>query len=229
MRVEERVILLDGFARVQLDGARLSDTALPTPTRMPSVRVCLSEALPRATGGLFPLVAALLTGEVPPRDPLARLAAPDLARLYAAISARDAADCLAASRPLLGLGPGLTPAGDDCVAGWLAGAWTAAREGRSLVEAIAQELLAAAGERTGRLSRDLLAAAAAGQASEPARDFARAPNQARLARLLSVGATSGADFLGGYLLARAALASLSLRPSPPAGERRVSHAQSDSD
>ena len=152
-------------------------------------------------------LGALLVGDVPPSDPLARAAAPALARLYRATWARHTADCLAAARPLLGLGPGLTPAGDDCLVGWLSGAWAAGADGRRLVEAVRPGLLAAATHLTTRLSAAFLAAAVNGEAAEPLHGFVLAPTEARLAGLLELGATSGADLLAGYLLARAALAS----------------------
>lgn len=207
VRVEADAVVLDGSFRLRLDGALVSDTALPTPAPLPSVSECLTRALAGVTTGLLPTAAALLAGDVPPSDPLARTAAPALARLYAATRARNEADCLAAARPLLGLGPGLTPAGDDCLVGWLAGAWTAGAAGRRLVEAMEPDLLAAATHLTSRLSTAFLAAAVNGEAAEPLHGFVLAPTEARLAGLLALGATSGADLLAGYLLARAALAS----------------------
>lgn len=205
--VEGDTVVLDGRLRIVLDGAKVRDTALPTLACLPSVSGCLRRAFAAVTAGLLPTAGALLAGDVPPSDPLARTAAPALARLYAATWARNEADCLAAARPLLGLGPGLTPAGDDCLVGWLAGAWTAGAAGRRLVEAMGPDLLAAATHLTSRLSTAFLAAAVNGEAAEPLHGFVLAPTEARLAGLLALGATSGADLLAGYLLARAALAS----------------------
>jgi hypothetical protein len=207
VRVETNSLILDGCLRITLDGARVSDTALPTPTPLPSVRLCLARASACVTDGVLPTVSVLLAGGTRPSDPLSRAAWPALAQLYAATRARNRTDCLAAARSLLGLGPGLTPAGDDCLVGWLAGAWTSGVEGRGLVEAVRLELVAAAAERTGPLSRAFLAAAVEGEAAEPLRDFALAPDDACLTGLLALGATSGADLLAGYLLARAALMS----------------------
>jgi len=174
----------------------------------------LAWALARATIGLLPAAAAVLMKGTPPIDPLSRAALPALAHLAAATSARDAAGCLAAARSLLGLGPGLTPAGDDCLVGWLAGAWTAGAAGRRLAAAAGPGLLAAATDLTGRLSRAFLAAAVSGEVAEPVHGFALRPDEARLVGLLALGATSGADLLAGYLLARAALAPLPLTAAP---------------
>lgn len=206
VRVETNALILDGCLRITLDGARVSDTALPTPTPLPSVTRCLARASACVTAGLLPAVSARLAGGTWPSDPLSRVAWPALTHLYAATRVRDQAGCLAAARSLLGLGPGLTPAGDDCLVGWLAGAWTAGADGRGLVEAVRLDLVAAAAERTGPLSRAFLVAAVAGEAAEPLREFVLAPDDARLTGLLALGATSGADLLAGYLLARAALA-----------------------
>jgi len=198
--------------RIKLDGAALVDTMLPTPAPLPSLSRCLAGALAGVTAGLLPATAALLTGTTAPADPLARTAWPALAGLHAATAVRDEALCLTAARPLLGLGPGLTPAGDDVMVGWLAGAWTAGIGGRQLAEATGPGLLAEATHRTGRLSRAFLAAAVAGDAAEPVHRFVLAPDEASLAGVLGLGATSGADLLAGYLLARAALATGERRP-----------------
>lgn len=207
VRREAGAVVLGGRLRIRLDRAALCDAALPAASPAPSPARCVRVALAGASGGLLPAAAAVLARARAPSDPLSRMAHPALARMHAATRARDAAGCLGAARPLLGLGPGLTPSGDDCLVGWLAGAWTAGAEGRRLAAATGPGLLAAAGERTGPLSRAFLAAALAGQAAEPLGRFAAAPDGPALAGLLALGATSGADLLSGYLLARAALAS----------------------
>ena len=102
---------------------------------------------------------------------------------------------------LVGLGPGLTPAGDDVVAGMLTGlhatghAGLAGRLGR--VERL--------GERTTALSADLIRLAAAGHAGVEvlqllAAMHTRAPLRRPIERLLSVGHTSGADLATGLAI-----------------------------
>ncbi|MFQ5899692.1 MAG: DUF2877 domain-containing protein [Candidatus Methylomirabilia bacterium] len=211
VRVEASAIVLDGRLRVTLDGAAISDTRLPALAPLPAVSGCLRDALSGVSAGLLPAAAALLTGDPPPTDPISRAAWPALVRLCVATHSRSAPECLAAAHSLLGLGPGLTPAGDDCLVGWLAGARIAGEDGRELATAVAPGLLVAATDRTTPLSRAFLAAAAAGEAAEPVHGFALVPDTVRLAGLLRLGATSGADLLAGYLLARVALA-------PSAGE-----------
>jgi hypothetical protein len=144
------------------------------------------------------------------------VAGPALARLADATAAGDPDGCVRAGRPLLGLGPGLTPAGDDVLVGWLAGLWASGGQGRRLLAAVGRELAAAAAERTGALSRAFLLAAVDGQAAEPVWAFVRQPDETRVRALLALGASSGADLLAGYLLARHALGLRATRPSGPA-------------
>jgi hypothetical protein len=176
------------------------DTSLPASSPRWSLDDCLGP-----TGvGLLPVAGAVLRGTTPPPGPLARIAAPGLAALARATRGRDAEAALTAARALIGLGPGLTPAGDDCLVGWLAGLWAGGERDRALVASTGRGLLAAARERTGPLSCAFLAAAVAGAFAEPVRAFVARPDESRLAALLALGATSGADLLAGYSLARAA-------------------------
>lgn len=206
VRVEGDLVRVAGGLEVRLAGARRVDTALPSAAPSPDVPLALAHALATVRGGLLPVAAALLSRTAPPEDALARLAGPALARLLAATAAADAPACVEAARPLVGLGPGLTPSGDDCLLGWLAGARCASPAARRLADLTGPGLLAAGAERTGRLSRAFLAAALAGAVAEPVLRFVTRPDPEGVAALLALGATSGSDFLAGYLLARTALA-----------------------
>jgi hypothetical protein len=115
----------------------------------------------------------------------------------------DAADAL------LGLGPGLTPAGDDVLAGALV---TYAHLGPPL-PALAARVRARA-DATTALSADLLGHASAGRAAPPVVGLLDALVGARavgpaLDDLLAVGSTSGSDTATGVLLAARVLADLS--------------------
>ncbi len=202
--------------RLALAEAARVETAVPAgaPAVPPAT---LSAAAALVTGGLLPVTAALLMRDAPPGAPrgpgaapgtaldavLASRARPVLLALFRATRRRDAAPALRAAVALLGLGPGLTPAGDDLVIGWLAG--LQAGGGGTLCGAIAGALGAAAASRTTPLGAALVVAALAGHVGVPARRFVAGPDAAALAALLAVGATSGADFLAGYALARRAL------------------------
>lgn len=208
VRVEVGALGVGDRLLIEVDHAQVSETTLPTSAPIPAVSRCLAAAGGGGAGraGLLPVTSTFLMGRPLPVDPLSRLAAPALAGLAAATAARDPGACVSAARWLVGLGPGLTPAGDDFLVGWLGGAWTSGRDGVRLVAAVGGGLLAAAGERTGALSRAFLVAALDGQAAEPVCAFACRPDDdARLAGLLALGATSGADLLAGYLVARQAL------------------------
>jgi hypothetical protein len=125
--------------------------------------------------------------------------------LAAAASDRDASLGVAAS--LLGIGPGLTPSGDDVLAGFLAGAAAFGLEVAALREAIA--VLAPAG--TTALSAALLWHAARGECIDEVAAVAAvltshrriAPEQAgrSVGRLRSVGHTSGAALALGLVTA----------------------------
>jgi Protein of unknown function (DUF2877) len=104
-----------------------------------------------------------------------------------------------AARLLVGLGPGLTPSGDDALAGVLFALRAAAGE-----EAEASTRPAAEAGETGPVSRGFLRWAARGQVLAPAHDLLvsaarRDPVEASSAarRMAAVGETSGADFLLG--------------------------------
>ena len=135
---------------------------------------------------------------------------------------RDAAEAL------LGLGAGLTPGGDDILAGMLTG-WHAA--GRSdLARTWGSSLIAPASQRTTALSADLLRLAASGHAclellavlrvageASPA-DGGRSSTRLRPAvlRLLSVGHTSGVDLTTGLALGlRYAMTTMDPAPQQP--------------
>jgi hypothetical protein len=210
VRVEPDALVVEGRMRIRLAGARVEETMLPATAPMPSIDRCVARGLHGTADGLLPAVAALVVGVSPTAMPLAELAGPTLARLASATHARDAAGSLAAAERLLGLGPGLTPSGDDCLVGWLAAAWVGDDLGRALGKAVGPELLTAAGVRTGPLSRAFLAAAARGHVAVPVRDFVVAPDDRGLAGLLALGETSGADVLAGYLLGRHALPAAAL-------------------
>lgn len=133
---------------------------------------------------------------------LAMCPAHELSAVWAAV-ARDlrGGDLLAAFHRLQGRGTGLTPSGDDVLAGiLLVGAIDPSRR-RDLTGL-------ASGARTTRLSRAFLRWAAAGQSIQPAHallDAAASGDQAGMRRavvsLAGVGATSGRALAAGVALA----------------------------
>jgi hypothetical protein len=134
-------------------------------------------------------------------------------QLSRAIVERDPSLAAAAGAELIGRGPGLTPEGDDVVAGVAAvvasGPWPGA-----LREAWIDALLGAdLRRRTSSLSATLLELAAAGMGPEPLQALV-AGRPAALDRLLTVGHTSGRAYALG---AGVALSGLAIRdPAAPA-------------
>jgi hypothetical protein len=127
------------------------------------------------------------------------------------ISALRVADLAALSRLLGGLGPGLTPAGDDILAGILL---VSAAKG-TLTE---QTRIAISQVNTNRIAQDFLRAAAMGQCIAPSHDLlvALAAADARAARLAieqlkELGASSGTSLAWGMLATAANKAPLSIQ------------------
>lgn len=148
------------------------------------------------------------------------LAAP-AAALRAGLAAGDRDATGRAVLGLLGLGPGLTPSGDDVVAGALVtvralGAAGAAADGA------ARTIEACAHRRTPLISAGLLRHAAQGRCVPPLATMisalgGTAPLDAPLASLLAVGHHSGSDLARGVALALTAVAGAPAcgGPSPP--------------
>lgn len=137
---------------------------------------------------------------------------PLLRRLQTACHDRQAQAITHALEPFLGLGPGLTPSGDDLVLGFLL---TMNRWGQQLSlnseitparGFLNREIPARAGRRTSALSANLIECAASGQADERlilALDgivTGNLPAQACVTALSGWGSSSGFDALAGMAL-----------------------------
>jgi hypothetical protein len=129
---------------------------------------------------------------------------PRLLALRDAYHADSAVAIAQAVHGLIGLGPGLTPAGDDALIGWLAGTALLGPDRRSqaLCHAVRARLA-----RTTDVSRAHLEDALAGEFSESLVQLAKAlprsaaEAQRAFADLAAVGATSGRDAAAGLLAA----------------------------
>ena len=126
-----------------------------------------------------------------------------------AIRDRDSRSLARAARSLMGLGEGLTPAGDDWLVGTLAALHRLGQRWAFADGHLASVLVGEATERTTTIGAAFLAHALAGEFSEPARDLVTAESlpraRAAAARLAAMGATSGADTLAGMRTALEAL------------------------
>lgn len=146
-------------------------------------------------------------------------------RLADACLAGDLAYVVDSAERIVGLGPGLTPSGDDALAGLLlalrllGGAVPGGGRAVWLADWLGVAVTAHARDRTTSLSATLLHCAARGQASFEAGAVLRGiagqdPLVPAARRLIATGHTSGADLAWGLLLGcRAALALSAARPS----------------
>ncbi len=127
------------------------------------------------------------------------------AALSAAIASGDPRALVCAARTLLGLGEGLTPAGDDCLVGALAVVRAIAGPALVGAPAVVKAVQHDALHRTTALGREFVIEALAGRFSEPVLTLLRARSGGAAAaaarRLAVLGATSGADTLTGMRLA----------------------------
>ena len=146
-------------------------------------------------------------------------ALPMLAR---ATERRDVSAVAAALARLVGLGPGLTPSGDDFIAGYLAALWSRAGCDRG-IDAMLQPLADALAPLflcTNAISRQMLSDAAHGRFAERLVDvtnaLAGAGNVAdATVHALANGHSSGADTLCGLLFGYAPDLAILAAPSPP--------------
>lgn len=131
-------------------------------------------------------------------------------------------EACAAIEPLIGLGPGLTPAGDDFLVGFLAGLWSTAGTDTARLQFLASVgvWLSEAASQTNVISRASIQSAVRGHASEAiaglAQQLDRADHidsvRAETQAALQVGHSSGTDGVAGLLFGCAAWT----RPSLPA-------------
>jgi hypothetical protein len=119
-------------------------------------------------------------------------------------------DAVIAMRPLIGLGPGLTPSGDDFLVGYLTGLWCTVGNDPSrkrFLTCLGSKLSQAA-RNTNQISYAYLRGAARGHISEPIATLAQQITQsndmssvrAATQAALQIGHTSGSDGVLGLLL-----------------------------
>lgn len=125
-------------------------------------------------------------------------------RLFTGIRQRDIESISKASKGLAGVGPGLTPAGDDILLGAMHGIWTIHPQVDALE--LSNAIARTASPRTHALSAAWLEAGAAGEAGESwhalvdaiaVQDDTALRNS--IMHILPTGHTSGSDALGGFL------------------------------
>jgi len=167
--------------------------------------------------GLAPMVGPLFLDQPPQETPLSRMAMPKLRLLAQESWRQNSLGIEEAVLGLAGLGPGLTPSGDDVLGGFAAimALLSPQLSADSISRKhIASTIAAVARPRTTKLSGVLLEFASRGEVSEqlgsllltlmlPAEEYETVQKAAD--RVLAFGASSGSDTLLGILLGLRAL------------------------
>jgi hypothetical protein len=138
----------------------------------------------------------LRNGDLQACSPSVELAAEldkSLKQTLAGIVAEDTSTCLAGVKGLAGRGGGLTPAGDDVLMGLLYALWVWYPR-REWMEMIVETAVL----RTTTLSANFLRAAAEGEATWQWHELAN-NHCGAVAKIVSIGHTSGADALAGFV------------------------------
>jgi Protein of unknown function (DUF2877) len=136
--------------------------------------------------------------------------------MHQALADGNAARLLEAAHQLIGLGPGLTPSGDDFLVGWLRGLWLVRRNAPGVcrtLDRLRDALLADVGARTSRVGAEFIRYAMGGAFAEVLDQAAVAlvaPShplvvQSAVSHLLAQGETSGTDTMLGLLTCLEAL------------------------
>ena len=183
----------------------------------------LAAAAVRARPGAEDGIGALIDLDHGPSiGAVARIAGPRLERLAHAVRTGDRAAAGVAAESLVGLGPGLTPSGDDALVG-MAAAVTAMAAPGSFDATFLGAVADSAPARTTMVGATFLRHASAGQFSASVHQLMgvligpdASDAHATIERCVAYGATSGADTLVGALMGLDALApAVRDRPAVP--------------
>lgn len=202
-------ITIEDAVEVDLSGAVPWDPALPAgPEPLAGAveearRVLLREAPAESAAHVLPVVEARDQAAVVQLGTLESRVFKGWCFVLDGIRQSDAPTLAAAASQLAGLGPGLTPAGDDVLVGTMVALHVYGRP------RLAEPLVGAA-ERTTAVSAAYLRAAARGEASEAWHQAIAALRsgdgvETSCRRLMRFGETSGSDMLAGFVAASGAL------------------------
>jgi hypothetical protein len=206
--------------RVALGGARAWEPRpgvhrIGAPDLLDRLRATRAAVVAEGRGeSLLPLLWASESGVAGLGPGIVRAAGRPARLLGHAAMRRDAASMARAARGLAGLGPGLTPSGDDLLAGFAA-AWILLGDALGLDRAararVADGLVAGARYGASALGLAWLGHAVHGELLEPMTRFVTAllaPRsgdvRAAVRGALGVGSSSGTDWMVGFLLGGAA-------------------------
>ena len=207
-------------AVVSMDLCSMDPCSSAIAVALRELRATLFERAPEQ--GFAPLLAAPASARSSVDRAFATRLSHTLPMLARATERRDVAAVAGAVARLVGLGPGLTPSGDDFIAGYLAALWSRAGF-ESGIDAMLQSLadsLTPLFLRTNAISRQMLSDAAQGRFAERLTDVTGAVAGAgdvadATALALASGHSSGADTLCGLLFGYAPELAMQAAPSPP--------------
>ena len=140
---------------------------------------------------------------------VAKVVLPSLMNLFKAIGSENINDIKKNSRNIIGLGPGLSPSGDDALMGLMVALWWSANSLGGDIERVKKinEAIISHANKTTLLSKQLLRHAARGETNEIVETlldgiFVGGPEDIGVGaqRVLKIGETSGTDMMAGILL-----------------------------
>jgi uncharacterized protein DUF2877 len=188
-RRQDDLLALDGLT-LDWRAAAVADTAMPESVRAPSA--ILSAVLSQCSVSAAPALSSVTAVRA-------------RARIAEGLSCQLSDEFLEGARELIGLGEGLTPAGDDCVVGVLAVVHRFAPSWLRRHPAITVSIAARAAAATTTIAGEFVAHALDGRFAEIMIELLTGKTadavERAAARLLRTGATSGADTLVGIRLA----------------------------
>jgi hypothetical protein len=183
-------------------------------------------------GQIIPLISSLIDGNrqaISKADPLLAKARNSILDLVTACFNFDMAEAIRRGKELVGLGPGLTPSGDDFLGGLLFAAHslkTAYPQDFNWEEEPVTDLIDWASTQTHPISQAILRDHASGHGPEPLHEVVTSllkgenldHTMVEVTRLIEIGDTSGWDIMAGMLtgmlFVEGKLSALPARPLP---------------
>jgi hypothetical protein len=177
-------------------------------------------------GQMLPLIASPYADDdamILFTNPMLRAASQPINEIVRACRSRDLARVVQAGRALVGLGPGLTPAGDDFLGGLLFAALhlqAAYSDALRWEQQPIDDLLIWARPRTNSISHAILCDHARGDGAEPLHDLVSSLLRGQdlpmpaVRRLLDIGSTSGWDIFTGAMAGMLLIAGLDHSEQP---------------
>ena len=219
-----------GVAAVSMDSCSTDSGDGGIAVALRELRATLYERAPEQ--GFVPLLAGHASARSSVERAFAARLSHTLPMLARATERRDVSAIAGVAARLVGLGPGLTPSGDDFIAGFLAALWSRAGFENG-IDAMLQPLadaLAPLFLRTNSISRQMLSDAAQGRFAERLIDVTGAIAGAgdvvdATAQALASGHSSGADTLCGLLFGYAPDLLMQTAHLPPDRPPRQPHSR----